>query len=153
MSDSVRPHRRQPTRLPRPWDSPGTGRPCQDQHLFCQELLHQRFWRWLTVSLENSLTPSRWSWKQALRGLLILDPCAPHPSLEMPVGRERKWGSAQCPSPLHQARPRDRTSSPCAGAGSSGAGPWPAGRGEAIICSSTPPSPHFILCFSIAHCF
>src|SRR5574340_490721 len=23
LSDSVRPHRRQPTRLPRPWDSPG----------------------------------------------------------------------------------------------------------------------------------
>ena len=23
MADSVRPHRRQPTRLPRPWDSPG----------------------------------------------------------------------------------------------------------------------------------
>ena len=23
MSDSVRPHRWQPTRLPRPWDSPG----------------------------------------------------------------------------------------------------------------------------------
>ena len=23
MSDSVQPHRRQPTRLPRPWDSPG----------------------------------------------------------------------------------------------------------------------------------
>ena len=23
MSDPVRPHRRQPTRLPRPWDSPG----------------------------------------------------------------------------------------------------------------------------------
>ena len=31
MSDSVRPHRRQPTRLPRPWDSPGknTGVCCQ----------------------------------------------------------------------------------------------------------------------------
>ena len=30
MSDSVRPHRRQPTRLPRPWDSPGknTGLGC-----------------------------------------------------------------------------------------------------------------------------
>ena len=30
MSDSVRPHRRQPTRLPRPWDSPGknTGVDC-----------------------------------------------------------------------------------------------------------------------------
>ena len=30
MSNSVRPHRRQPTRLPRPWDSPGknTGEGC-----------------------------------------------------------------------------------------------------------------------------
>ena len=30
VSDSVRPHRRQPTRLPRPWDSPGknTGVDC-----------------------------------------------------------------------------------------------------------------------------
>ena len=30
VSDSVRPHRRQPTRLPRPWDSPGknTGAVC-----------------------------------------------------------------------------------------------------------------------------
>ena len=31
MSDSVQPHRRQPTRLPRPWDSPGknTGVGCR----------------------------------------------------------------------------------------------------------------------------
>ena len=31
MSDSAQPHRRQPTRLPRPWDSPGknTGVGCQ----------------------------------------------------------------------------------------------------------------------------
>ena len=35
MSDSVRPHRRQPTRLPSPWDSPGknTGVGC---HLLLQ---------------------------------------------------------------------------------------------------------------------
>ena len=35
MSNSVRPHRRQPTRLPRPWDSPGknTGVGC---HFFLQ---------------------------------------------------------------------------------------------------------------------
>ena len=35
MSDSVRPHRRQPTRLRRPWDSPGknTGLGC---HFFLQ---------------------------------------------------------------------------------------------------------------------
>ena len=35
MSDSVRPHRQKPTRLPRPWDSPGnnTGVGC---HLLLQ---------------------------------------------------------------------------------------------------------------------
>ena len=35
MSDSVRPHRQQPTRLPHPWDSPGknTGVGC---HFFLQ---------------------------------------------------------------------------------------------------------------------
>ena len=34
MSDSVRPHRRQPARLPRPWDSPGknTGVGCHFLH-------------------------------------------------------------------------------------------------------------------------
>ena len=39
VSDSVRPHRRQPTRLPRPWDSPGknTGVGC---HLLSEVLLH-----------------------------------------------------------------------------------------------------------------
>ena len=34
MSDSVRPHRRQPTRLPRPWDSPG-----EDTGVGCHFLL------------------------------------------------------------------------------------------------------------------
>ena len=39
VSDSVRPHRRQPTRLPRPWDSPGknTGVGCQF-HLQCMKV-------------------------------------------------------------------------------------------------------------------
>ena len=37
MSDSVRPHRQQPTRLPHPWDSPGknTGVGC---HLLLQSM-------------------------------------------------------------------------------------------------------------------
>ena len=35
MSDSVRPHRRQPTRLPRPWDSPG-----KNTGVGCHFLLH-----------------------------------------------------------------------------------------------------------------
>ena len=41
MSDSVRPHKRQPTRLPRPWGSPGTssGVGC---HLPLKSLLNHR---------------------------------------------------------------------------------------------------------------
>ena len=41
MSDSVRPHRRQPTRLPRPWDSPGknTGVGC---HFLLQRMRVKR---------------------------------------------------------------------------------------------------------------
>ena len=35
VSDSVRPHRRQPTRLPRPWDSPG-----KNTGVGCHFLLH-----------------------------------------------------------------------------------------------------------------
>ena len=43
MSDSVRPHRRQPTRLPRPWDSPGknTGVGCHFL-LQCRKVKSQR---------------------------------------------------------------------------------------------------------------
>ena len=37
MSDSVRPHRWQPTRLPRPWDSPG-----KNTGVGCHFLLHCR---------------------------------------------------------------------------------------------------------------
>ena len=48
MSDSVRPHRRQPTRLPRPWDSPGknTGVGC---HFFLQ---------WMKVKSESEVAQS-----------------------------------------------------------------------------------------------
>ena len=43
MSDSVQPHRRQPTRLPRPWDSPGknTGVGC-DFLLRCMKVKTER---------------------------------------------------------------------------------------------------------------
>ena len=39
MSDSVRPHRQQPTRLPRPWDSPG-----KNTGVGCHFLL--QWWKW-----------------------------------------------------------------------------------------------------------
>ena len=48
VSDSVRPHRRQPTRLPRPWDSPGknTGVGC-----------HFRL-QWVKVKSESEVAQS-----------------------------------------------------------------------------------------------
>ena len=41
MSDSVRPHRRQPIRLLRPWDSPG-----KNIGVGCHFLLQMLFWTW-----------------------------------------------------------------------------------------------------------
>ena len=48
MSDSVRPHRRQPTRLPRPWDSPG-----KNTGVGCHFLL-----QWRKVKSENEVVQS-----------------------------------------------------------------------------------------------
>ena len=48
MSDSVRPHRRQPTRLPHPWDSPG-----KNTGVGCHFLLQGIF---LTQGLNSSLS-------------------------------------------------------------------------------------------------
>ena len=44
MSDSVRPHRRQPTRLPRPWDSPGknTGVGCHLKMISLGKCMHAK---------------------------------------------------------------------------------------------------------------
>ena len=46
MSDSARPYRRQPTRLPRPWDSPGKNT------------------RWVAISFSNA-----WKWKVKVKSL------------------------------------------------------------------------------------
>jgi len=48
MSDSVQPHRQQPTRLPRPWDSPG-----KNNAVGCQFLL-----QCLKVKIESEVTQS-----------------------------------------------------------------------------------------------
>ena len=48
MSDSVRPHRRQPTRLPCPWDSPG-----KNTGVGCHFLL-----QWVKVKSESEVTQS-----------------------------------------------------------------------------------------------
>ena len=51
MSDSVRPHRRQPTRLPRPWDSPG-----KNTGMGCHFLL-----QCMKVKSENEVAQSCWT--------------------------------------------------------------------------------------------
>ena len=51
MSDSVRPHRRQPTRLCRPWDSPG-----KNTGVVCHFLLQR-----MKVKSESEVTPSCWT--------------------------------------------------------------------------------------------
>ena len=48
MSNSVRPHRRQPTRLPCPWDSPG-----KNTGVGCHFLL-----QWMKVKSESEVTQS-----------------------------------------------------------------------------------------------
>ena len=56
MSDSVRPHRRQPTRLPRPWDSPGknTGVGCHFL-LQCMKVKSEREVAQLCPTLSDSM--------------------------------------------------------------------------------------------------
>ena len=57
MSNSVRPHRWQPTRLPRPWDSPGknTGAGCHFL-LRCMEVKSEK-WKWSRSVVSDSLWP------------------------------------------------------------------------------------------------
>ena len=55
VSNSVQPHRRQPTRLPRPWDSPGknTGVGCRAllQGIFLTQELNPNLLNWHMDSL------------------------------------------------------------------------------------------------------
>ena len=86
MSDSVRPHRRQPTRLPRPWDSPGknTGVGC---HFFLQ-CMKVKSESEVTQSCPTLATP----WTTVYQ--------AP-PS--MGFSRQKSWSGMPLPSPLIQA--------------------------------------------------
>ena len=85
MSDSVQPHRRQPTRLPRPWDSPGkiTGVGC---HFLLQ---------CMKVKSENEVAQScptlSAPWTAAYRA---------HPP--MGFSRQEYWSGMPLPSPIIQ---------------------------------------------------
>ena len=83
MSNSVRPHRRQPTRLPRPWDSPGknTGVSCHFL-LQCMEVKSER-------KLLSHVRPSATPWTATHQ--------AP-PS--MGFSRQEYWSGVPLPSPI-----------------------------------------------------
>ena len=82
MSDSVRPHRRQTTRLPRPWDSPGknTGVACH----FLLQCMKVKSEREVAQSCLTVSTP----WTAAYQ--------AP---LSMGFSRQEYWSGVPLPSP------------------------------------------------------
>ena len=55
VSNSLQPHRRQPTRLSRPWDSPGknTGEGCH----FLLQMRESEKWKWSRSVVSHSLRP------------------------------------------------------------------------------------------------
>ena len=81
MSDSVRPHRRQPTRLPRPWDSPGknTGMGC---HFLFQ---------CIKVKSESEVAQSCPT---------LSDPMDCSPPGSMRFSRQEYWSGVPLPSPV-----------------------------------------------------
>ena len=82
MSDSVRPHRRQPTRLPRPWDSPA------------------RTLEWVAIAFSNT-----WKWKGKVKSLsrarLLATPwtAAHQAPPSMGFSRQEYWSGVPLPSP------------------------------------------------------
>ena len=82
MSDSVQPHRRQPTRLPIP------------------EILQARIQEWVTISFSNA-----WKWKVKVKSLsrvqLLATPltAAHQDPLSMGFSRQEDWSGVILPSP------------------------------------------------------
>jgi len=84
VSDSVRPHRRQPTRLPRPWDSPG-----KNTGVGCHFLL-----QYMNVKSESEVA-------QLCRTLSDPIDCSPPGSSSMGFSRQEHWSGVPLPSPLY----------------------------------------------------
>ena len=86
MSDSVRPHRQQPTRLPCPWDSPGKNTGLE----------------WVAISFSNA-----WKWKVKVKSLirvrLLVTPwtAAYQTPLSMGFSRQEYWSGVPLPSPVY----------------------------------------------------
>ena len=96
MSDSVRPHRRQPTRLPRPWDSPGknTGVGCHFL-LQCMKVKGESEVAQLCLTLCNTMA------------------CSPPGSSDHGIHQARILEWVAMPSSRGSSRPRDQTCVSC----------------------------------------
>ena len=82
MFDSVRPHRRQPTRLPCPWDSPG-----KNTGVGCHFLL-----QCMKVKSESEVT-------QSVRLIATPWTSAYQAPLSMGFSRQEYWSGVPLPSP------------------------------------------------------
>ena len=85
VSNSVRPHRQQPTRLPRPWDSPG-----KNTGVGCHFLL-----QCMKMKSESEVTQSCPT---------LSDPmdCSPQAPPSMGFSRQGYWSVVPSPSPVGQ---------------------------------------------------
>ena len=83
MSDSVRPHRRQPNRLPRPWDSPG-----KNTGVGCHFLL-----QCMKVKSESELAQSYPTLSHPMD-------CSPPGSSVHGFSRQEYWSGVPLPSPF-----------------------------------------------------
>ena len=108
VSDSVRPHRRQPTRLCHPWDSPGknTGVGCHFL-LQCMKVKREsevaRSYPTLSDPMDCSLPGSSvhgFSKQEYWSGVPLPSPCFIFPQLLLNTGLSVKYQPAQCFSQL-----------------------------------------------------
>ena len=87
VSDSVRPHRRQPTRLPRPWESPG-----KNTAVGCHFLL-----QCMKVKSQSEVAQSCLTLRDSMDCSLQAPP-------SMGVSRQEYWSGVPLPSPTHSSR-------------------------------------------------
>ena len=86
VSDSVRPHRWQPTRLPRTWDSPG-------KNTGVVAISFSNAWKWkVKVKSQSCPTPSN-----------PMD-CSPPGSSIHGIFQAREWSGLPLPSPKYNCR-------------------------------------------------
>ena len=85
VSDSVRPHRQQPTRLPRPWDSPG-----KNTGVGCRFLL-----QCMKVKRESEVS-------QSCPTLATPQSAAYQAPPSMGFSRQKYWSGVPLPSPVYK---------------------------------------------------